>query len=231
MRLRIGAGAIGLGLGLVAGVVVLRHRRLSHRGDAAPREVLIGDVRVYDFLTRLVLGSLYRSIAADVASVAADGARVLEVGCGPGNLAIRLAREPGLKVTGLDLDPRMIDLARGNARRVMAGSDEQPSFVVGDVASLPFPDASFDLVVSTLSMHHWAEPDQGLAEIRRVLRPGGRALMWDIRRGRVPFHGHPPESLASTAGLRLVGSAPWRWPWRMSLLTRFELVSVAETTG
>jgi SAM-dependent methyltransferase len=48
-------------------------------------------------------------------------------------------------------------------------------------ASLPFPDGSFNLVVSTLSMHHRALPTAGLAEIGRVLRPGGRALIWDFR--------------------------------------------------
>jgi SAM-dependent methyltransferase len=90
------------------------------------------------------------------------------------------------------------------------------------VGSLPFPDASFDLVVSALSMHHWAEPEKGLAEIGRVLRPGGRALVWDLR-SRVPSHAQAPD-LARIAGLRLVRSTPWRWPWGSSLLTRLELL-------
>jgi SAM-dependent methyltransferase len=55
------------------------------------------------------------------------------------------------------------------------------------------PRRSFDLVVSTLSMHHWADPTAGLTEIGRVLRPGGRALVWDFRPGVVPLHRHVPD--------------------------------------
>jgi ubiquinone/menaquinone biosynthesis C-methylase UbiE len=91
------------------------------------------------------------------------------------------------------------------------------------VASLPFPDASFDLVVSTLSMHHWADGTAGLAQIRRVLRPGGRAPIWDFRAGGVPFHGGRREPLATeTYGLEVVNVTPWRWPWRLALLERIE---------
>jgi ubiquinone/menaquinone biosynthesis C-methylase UbiE len=106
---------------------------------------------------------------------------VLDVGCGPGRLSILLARRHALGVTGLDLDPAMIERARRNADRAEDGEGRRPSFLVGDVASLAFPDGSFDLVVSTLSMYHWADPAAGLAEIGRVLRPGGRALVWDFR--------------------------------------------------
>jgi ubiquinone/menaquinone biosynthesis C-methylase UbiE len=98
-------------------------------------------------------------------------------------------------VTGLDLDPAMIDRARANADRPGNSDQHRPSFVVGDVATLPFPDGSFDLVVSTLSMYHWADPTAGLAEIGRVLRPSSRALIWDFRPGVRPIrsdHATPP---------------------------------------
>jgi SAM-dependent methyltransferase len=192
VSLREWALAIGVGLLLVGGLAVLRHRMSHSRGSH--REILAGDVGVYDALARLVLGSLFRSIASEVASAAGPGARVLDVGCGPGHLAIRLAREADLRVTGLDLDPRMIERARGQARRAMAGGQQLPDFIVGDATALPFPDAAFDLVVSTLSMHHWAEPAQGLAEVGRVLRPGGRALVWDVRPNLTRFHGEVPDS-------------------------------------
>src|SRR5262249_60382066 len=129
-------------------------------------------------------------LSADAAAPAPARARVLEVGCGPGRLAIRLARQHGLDVTGLDLDPAMIQRARANAAHPGNGDQRWPSFLVGDVAALAFPDRSFDLVVSTLSMHHWADPAAGLAEIGRVLRPGGRALIWDFRPGARPFRAH-----------------------------------------
>jgi SAM-dependent methyltransferase len=212
-----------------AAAAVVRHARGA--GHRVPGGILIGDAGAYDTLSRLLLGPFFGRIAADVAAVAPDGARVLEVGCGPGRLSIRLAGQHGLDVTGVDLDPAMIGRARANADRPRNGEARRPSFLVGDVASLAFPDRSFDLVVSTLSMHHWADPTAGLAEIGRVLRPGGRALVWDFRPGVRPHpfgprHAHPPDPVqhAHGAPLRMVGATPWRWPWRFSLTQRIELV-------
>jgi SAM-dependent methyltransferase len=109
----------------------------------------------------------------------------------------------------------------------MAGENQRrPTFLQGDVAALPFADASFDLVVSTMSMHHWADPRAGLAEVGRVLRPGGRALMWDLRPGLVPLHRHVPDPLEHADGgpLRVVAVTPWRWPWRFTFTRRIELL-------
>ena len=128
-------------------------------------------------------------------------------------------------MTGLDLDPAMVERARANADRKPKGAALRPDFIVGDVAALPFPDKSFDLVVSTLSMHHWADATAGLAEIERVLRPAGRALIWDLRAGMVPFHAHAPDPVESVHGspLRVLSSTPWAWPWKLKLTQRIEL--------
>jgi SAM-dependent methyltransferase len=215
---------VAVAFGFAAAVALLRHRGLA-RGHEAPGGVLIGHVGAYDVHTRWLLGSLFDSIAADVASTATPGAAVLEVGCGPGHLSLRLAREHGLEVTGLDLDPATIERARANAKRAWRGAEPSPAFALGDVASLPFADSSIDVVVSTLSLHHWAGPTKGLAEIGRVLRPGGRAIIWDFRPGWLPLHRRMPDPLThvSGSGLRVVNAAPWRWPWRLRLLTRMEL--------
>jgi SAM-dependent methyltransferase len=214
-----------------AAVAVVRHGRHAAAGHQVPGGILIGDAIVYDGLSRLLLGPFYGRIAADVAAVAPTGARVLEVGCGPGHLSTRLARQHGLEVTGLDLDPAMIARAQANADRPGSGNGHRPAFLVGDVASLAFPDGSFDLVVSTLSMHHWADPTAGLAEIGRVLRPGARALVWDFRPGRRPHpfgprHAHIPDPVDHTRGspLVVVNTTPWPWPWRFQLTQRIELV-------
>jgi len=221
-----------------AAIAVVQRSRGAAAGRTVPGGILIGDAGVYDMMSRLLLGPFFASIAADVAAGAKDGARVLEVGCGPGQLSIRLARRYGLDVTGIDLDPAMIDRAQANADRAGDGDTRRPSFRVGDVASLPFPDGSFDLVVSTLSMHHWADPAAGLAEIGRVLRPGARALIWDFKPGVRPHlfgprHAHPPDPVEQAHGspLRVVSATPWRWPWRFSLAQRTELVRADGTPG
>jgi SAM-dependent methyltransferase len=213
-----------------ASVAVVRHWHGTSNGRRVMGGTLIGNAVAYDEMSRLVLGSFFGPIAADIAAAAPDGARVLEVGCGPGHLSIRLARQHGLNVTGLDLDPAMIERARANADRSEDSDESGPSFLVGDVAALPFPDESFDLVVSTMSMHHWADPTSGMAEIDRVLRQGASALSWDFRPGFQPFHGDLPDPVEHTHGapLRVVGATPWQWPWRFNFTQRIELIRAGD---
>ena len=146
---------------------------------------------------------------------------MLDVGCGPGRLALLLAAA-GCDVTGVDLDPAMIEGARANAEQV---SGRRPLFTTGDVAALPLPDASQDVVVTTLSMHHWSDPAAGLEEIARVLRPGGRLLVWDARPGLLSLlhhHGDPLRPLHESS-LRVAGVTSWRWPLGLPVMFRTEL--------
>jgi SAM-dependent methyltransferase len=92
--------------------------------------------------------------------------RVLEVGGGPGELSERMQKELGAEVSYLDISPRMVELARER------GVDAQ----VGDVQSLPFEDGTFDTVVAAWMLYHVPDIDRGLAEIARVLRPGGALI-------------------------------------------------------
>jgi ubiquinone/menaquinone biosynthesis C-methylase UbiE len=92
--------------------------------------------------------------------------RVLEVGGGPGELAARISSELGCDTVMLDISPRMVELARGR------GVDA----LVGDVTELPFDDGSFDCAVAAWMLFHVPEIDRGLAELARVLRPGGRLV-------------------------------------------------------
>jgi SAM-dependent methyltransferase len=211
---------------VLVGSAVVRHAR-GAMGRRVPGGILMSNAARYDrWSHRLLLGSLFRRIAADIAAAAPDHARVLEVGSGPGRLAIMLVREHDLDVSGVDLDPAMIELATTNARVSGIREERRPSFRVGDVSSLAFHDGSFDVVVSTLSMHHWTDPAAGLVEIGRVLRAGGRALIWDLRPGIVQFHRHGPDPLERARGSMFgsVGEATWRWPWCVGVLRRIELV-------
>ncbi len=224
-RPRVGMIVLGtLGVGVV--VAIARRGRLVVTGRRVPGGIVMGDAGAYDALSRLLFGSLFRAIAADIAAVAPTGGRVLEVGCGPGHLSIRLTLDHGLDVTGLDLDPEMIERARANAEGSVDTDEQGPPFIVGDVASLPFDGGSFDLVVSTFSMHHWPDVTSGLNEIARVLRPGGRALVWDFKAGFRLFHTSLPDPAEPAHGsaLRVASVTPWQWPWRLTLAQRVEFV-------
>lgn len=226
-------GAAMLLLGLAAAAVVTRHGFRAAGGHGAVGGTLVRNAASYNAFSRRLLGPFYEQIADDVAKAAPAKARILEVGCGPGHLTIRLARRHGLDVTGIDLDPAMIDEAQANANRPDGIDESRPSFKVGDVAHLIFPDESFDLVISTLSMHHWADPMAGLTEIGRVLKPGGRALLWDFRPGIWPLHRHIPDPVQHAPGssLQAVGATPWHWPWKLSLIQRVELARPEEPSG
>ena len=104
------------------------------------------------------------------------GAEVLEVAPGPGYLAIEMARRGGLLVTGLDISHTFVDIARRNAREAGVGVE----FRQGDVSAMPFPDSSFELVVCQAAFKNFTLPQTALAEMHRVLRPGGSAVIQDM---------------------------------------------------
>ena len=121
-----------------------------------------------------------RYIARRATKMTARGEAV-DLGCGPGYLAVEMARRaPELHVTGVDLSDEMLAAAEEYARQHDA--DRSVSFRKGDVQQIPFADGSVDLVVSTLSLHHWSDPVVVLDEVDRVLRPGGSFLIFDLRR-------------------------------------------------
>ena len=110
-------------------------------------------------------GPSARQIAFDaVAEI--EPARVLEVGCGRGELAERVARELGADVEALDQSERMVELTRAR------GIDAR----LGDVQELPFEDGSFDCAIAAWMLYHVPDLDRALAELERVLRPGGRLV-------------------------------------------------------
>lgn len=154
--------------------------------------------RIYDVVSRRVLRAMYRRFAADVAEVAPNGAAILDVGTGPGVLLVELARSrPDLRLTGVDLSADMIAAARRN----LEPFGDRAAASVGDVTRLPFPDHSFDLITSSLSLHHWDDPAAAVPELARVLRPGGRVYIYDF-----PFA--PFDELARAARNRSVLDAP-----------------------
>ena len=134
---------------------------------------------LYDLLSRTFgFQYSYELIARDAASTCSRG-RVLDVGTGPGRLLHHLHRcAPELELTGVDISTAMVKKAEANLKK--SGLAGKARVMYGASHGLPFPDAYYDLVLSTGSIHHWVEPVKGLNEIFRVLKPGGRALIYDI---------------------------------------------------
>lgn len=125
-------------------------------------------------VSRRVLSEQYKRIASTIDLTTGF---VLDLGTGPGDLAIEIASgNPRLEVLGIDLSAAMISLARRKANQL-----PNVRFRVMNAARLLLPDSCVDLVVSTGSMHHWREPGFVFDEVYRALKPGGRALLYDIR--------------------------------------------------
>ncbi len=176
----------------------------------------------------MMVEGFWALVTADVAT-ALDGrgaGEVLEVGPGSGGLAVWIARRmPTVSLTGIDISPSMV--ARANDRAARAGVAGRVRFEAGDATAMPYPDGSFDVVVSTSSVHHWADAPRGFAEIRRVLRPGGRAIVYDLRDGITRFHGgaRPLAEVAAKGGWPGAVAERVPWPWGfLSLFRRLELI-------
>ncbi len=192
----------------------------------------------YDRAARVLMSGLYDRIAAELVAANPSG-EVLDVGAGPGWLDIRLAQlAPALSITGVDVEPAMVERATVHAEE--AGVSGRVRFQVGDSAKLPFDDDRFDLVTSSFSLHHWEDPARGVAEVYRVLKPGGQARIYDLPDWfRKRFHGVTSyDSMADLASASPFGSGvtvTFRWPDRvpsaMSLWLRKEPAEAGTSGG
>ncbi|MFL6215282.1 MAG: class I SAM-dependent methyltransferase [Blastocatellia bacterium] len=112
------------------------------------------------------------------------GKRLLEIGCGTGTDLLQFARG-GAAVTGLDLTPRSIEIARQR----FAVYNQSGTFAIGDAENLTFPDESFDAVYSFGVLHHTPETERAINEVHRVLRRGGRAIVMLYHRASLYYWG------------------------------------------
>ena len=128
------------------------------------------------YLQRLVFGPVQRTLLDLAASEVPEPVAVLDVGCGTGRLLTAAEqRFPRARLEGVDAAAGMIE----HARSVLpAGS--RINFQQSTAEQLPFPDAQFDLVFSTMTFHHWSDQRKGIAEVARVLTPAGRWLLADF---------------------------------------------------
>jgi SAM-dependent methyltransferase len=134
------------------------------------------------------------------------GERVLDVGCGTGNLAMALAENPRIRaVDGIDFSPEYVEYA---SRRSHAS---RPSFRVADACALPFPDGSFDHALSMLVLQFIPDPERAIREMKRVTRSGGTvaAATWDTQEYALHrmFFGTAAEFDAKAREIRAVSCA------------------------
>jgi ubiquinone/menaquinone biosynthesis C-methylase UbiE len=124
----------------------------------------------------------YVELARRVSGEIPAGSRVLEVAPGPGFFSIELAKLGSYAITGMDLSETMVELARIKA----AEAGVSVSFVRGSASKMPLQNSSFDFLLCRAAFKNFAEPVHALREMCRVLRPGGRALIIDLKRNATP---------------------------------------------
>ena len=120
----------------------------------------------------------FQALARRIIGDLPTGARILEVAPGPGFLAVEMAKAARFEITGLDISRTLVEIARLNAAR----EGVAVKFRQGNASALPFPSDRFDRIVCRAAFKNFTEPVEALQEMRRVLKPGGKALIIDLRR-------------------------------------------------
>jgi len=133
--------------------------------------------RWYASLTHKSLDD-FKALARRVATEIPPQARVLEVAPGPGYFAVELAKLGRNQVTGLDISRTFVEIARRHAFEAGVKVD----FRQGDAANMPFEDESFDFLLCRAAFKNFTQPLRALQEMYRALKPGGRALVIDLRK-------------------------------------------------
>jgi ubiquinone/menaquinone biosynthesis C-methylase UbiE len=166
----------------------------------------------YANITRKDLGEFER-LAQELAKDLPENARVLEIAPGPGYLSIALAKLGPFKITGLDISQSFVRMASDHAKRegVVA------RFIHGSASDIPLEDGMFDLIVCRAAFKNFSEPLKALNEMQRVLKPGGRALIIDLRKDA-----SWEEIVAYVDGLKISKTSTWmtKFTFKHMLLKR-----------
>jgi ubiquinone/menaquinone biosynthesis C-methylase UbiE len=155
----------------------------------------------------------YQTLARSLADELAPCSAVLEVAPGPGFLSVALAKTGKASVTGLDISKSFVEMARQNAAR--AGVTVE--FELGNASAMPFPGDSFDMIVCRAAFKNFSEPVRALVEMHRVLKPGGKAVVIDLRKDT------PVELIDAyieNSGVGFFSRIFMKWTFRAMLLKR-----------
>ncbi len=174
----------------------------------------------YDLMNRVMTGGAWWwwQKSLDRLSALRPGERVLDLGCGTGDLSFLAARRvgPAGEVVGVDISPEMLERAR---RRLRAKVSAPIRFLLADALALPFPDHSFDVVLAGFVLRNLSSLSQGLREAFRVTRPGGRFFCLELSQPSSPlvrlffrfYLGRVVPALGFWAASGEAGFSPYRW--------------------
>lgn len=155
----------------------------------------------------------YRKAAQGVAALLPSGSHVVEVAPGPGYFAVELAKLGSYHIVGLDISPSFVHIAAENARR----AGVQVNFREGNASAMPFDSGCFDLVYCRAAFKNFSEPVEAVKEMYRVLKPGGTALIVDLRKDATA---HEIDVAVDRMGLNPINSLLTKWIFKHSLLKR-----------
>lgn len=168
---------------------------------------------IASWYAKLTLNDLKRhqSMAAEMVQKIPAGGRVLEIAPGPGYFCLELAKLGQYRITGLDISQSFVEIARKNAERTGAKVD----FRQGNAAEMPFENASFDFLFCQAAFKNFSQPVKAIAEMHRVLRPNGVAVIVDLRRdaSRAGI-----EQEIKGMGLGPINALMTRWTFKAMLL-------------
>jgi len=144
------------------------------------------DVETYDTFMRGMRNRGWLE-TKDIIKAGITSGLALELGPGPGYLGLEwLKNTSGSRLKGLDISQNMIKIAQRNSKEY-GFSDDRAEYIEGDASEIPFADAAFDAVFSNGSLHEWARPEAIIEQINRVLKPGGKYCLSDMKRNMNPL--------------------------------------------
>ncbi len=155
----------------------------------------------------------YRVAAQGFAAMVPYGSDVLEVAPGPGYFAVALAQLGSYHIVGLDISQSFVRMATDNARRAGVRVD----FRHGNASSMPFESDSFDFIYCRAAFKNFSEPIRAISEMHRVLKPGGTAVIVDLRKNTSASE---IDAAVKEMGLGLINSMLTRWIFNHVLLKR-----------
>jgi ubiquinone/menaquinone biosynthesis C-methylase UbiE len=155
----------------------------------------------------------YRQAARDVAEQLKGGDDVLEVAPGPGDFAVALAGLGRYHIVGLDISETFVEIATENAKRASVDVE----FRHGNASSMPFDSGSFDFVYCRAAFKNFSEPIRAIDEMYRVLKPGGTAVIVDLRKDTTAAE---IDAAVAEMGLSRINAFLTRLIFKHSLLKR-----------